>query len=100
MGLQRQGLRDAWEVVVFVDVDADTAAERGASRDAIQLGGREVAEVLYRDRYAPAFEIYERLSLPLQKANIVLDNRDFETATARIIRPVETHSSQPTEVRT
>jgi uridine kinase len=98
--LQRPELQDAWEVVVFVNVDAETAAERGASRDAIQLGGREAAEVLYRDRYAAAFEIYERLSLPLQKANIVLDNRNFETATARIVRPVETYSSQPTEVRT
>lgn len=86
--LQRPELRDAWEVVVFVDVDAATAAERGAARDAKQLGGRETAEVLYRDRYAPAFAIYEKLSQPLQKAHIVLDNRDFETATARILRPV------------
>lgn len=97
--LQRPELQDAWDVAVFVDVDAATAAERGASRDAMQLGGREAAERLYRDRYAPAFEIYERLSLPLQNANIVLDNRDFETATARIIRPVGTYASQPAEVR-
>jgi uridine kinase len=98
--LQRPELQDAWEVAVFVDVDAATAAERGASRDAMRLGGREAAETLYRDRYAPAFEIYERLSLPLQKANIVFDNREFETATARIIRPVETGLSQPTKVCT
>ena len=96
--LQRAEFQGAWEVVVFVDVDAATAAERGVSRDANQLGGREAAEVLYRDRYAPAFEIYEKLSAPLQSANIVLDNRDFAKSTARIIRPVETHSSQP-EVR-
>ncbi len=96
--LQRAEFQGAWEVVVFVDVDAVTAAERGVSRDADQLGGREAAEVLYRDRYAPAFEIYEKLSAPLQSANIVLDNRDFAKSTARIIRPVETHSSQP-EVR-
>jgi len=69
-----------------------------ASRDANQLGGREAAEVLYRDRYAPAFEIYEKLSAPLQRANIVLDNRDFAKSKARINRPVETHPSQP-EVR-
>jgi uridine kinase len=96
--LQRAELQQVWEVVVFVDVDAATAAERGASRDAARLGNREEAEALYRDRYAPAFEIYERLSLPLQKANIVLDNRNFETVTARIFRPVETHLSQPPEV--
>lgn len=89
--LQRSELRDAWEVVVFVDVDVKTAAERGLSRDAKQLGGREVAEVLYRDRYAPAFEIYDRLSQPIQNANIVLDNRDFEAAKARIIRRVDPH---------
>jgi hypothetical protein len=57
-----------------------------------------VADGLYRDRYAPAFEIYETLSLPLQKANIVFDNRDFETATARIIRPVDACLSHLTEV--
>jgi uridine kinase len=80
--LQRPELRDAWEVVVFVDVDAATAAERGISRDALQAGGREAAEILYRERYAPAFEVYQRLS-------------DFETATARILRPVETNLHQP-----
>jgi hypothetical protein len=56
-------------------------------------------EALFRDRYAPAFEIYEKLSLPLQDANIVLDNRDFETATARIIRPVETRLSHTLRAR-
>ncbi|WP_315741549.1 MULTISPECIES: uridylate kinase [unclassified Bradyrhizobium] len=86
--LQRSELRDAWEVVIFVDVDVKTAGERGTLRDANQLGGREAAEALYRDRYAPAFEIYERLSQPIQNANIVLDNREFETATVRINRPV------------
>jgi len=98
--LQRPELRDAWEVVVFVDVDAATAARRGVSRDAMQAGGREAAEILYRDRYAPAYEIYERLSEPLQNAHIVWDNRDFETATARILRPVETRVKQPPELRT
>ena len=86
--LQRPELWDAWEVVVFVDVDAATAAERGVSRDAMQAGSREAAEILYRDRYAPAFEIYERLGNPLQNAHIVWDNRDFATATARILRPL------------
>jgi uridine kinase len=38
--LQRPELRDAWEVAVFVDVDAATAAQRGASRDAVQLDDR------------------------------------------------------------
>jgi uridine kinase len=86
--LQRPELRDAWEVVVFVDVDAATAVERGVTRDAMQVGGREATEMLYRDRYALAFEIYERLAEPLQNAHIVWDNRDFETATARLLRPV------------
>lgn len=97
--LQRPELRDAWEVVVFVDVDAATAAKRGVSRDAMQLGGREAAEILYRDRYAPAYEIYERLIEPLERAHIVWDNRDFETATARILRPVGTGSNQSPKVR-
>jgi uridine kinase len=92
--LQRPELQGAWEVAVFVDVDAATAAGRGVSRDAKQLGGREAAEVLYRDRYAPAFEIYEKLCAPLQSADIVFDNTDFANATARIARPVESHESQ------
>jgi len=87
--LQRPELRDAWEVVVFVNVDAATAVGRGVSRDAERIGGQEAAEILYRDRYSPAFEIYEKLSRPLQNANIVLENGDFENATARILRPVE-----------
>ena len=86
--MQRSELRNAWEVVVFVDVEVKTAVERGTLRDANQLGGIEATEALYRDRYAPAFEMYERLSQPLQNANIVLNNTDFETATVRIVRPV------------
>jgi len=97
--LQRPELLDFWEVVVFVDVDAAAAAERGISRDATQLGGRKAAEILYRDRYAPAFEFYETLSEPLQNAHIVWDNRNFESAMARIVRPVETRLNGPSEVR-
>lgn len=89
--LQRPELRDAWDVVVFVDVDAMTAVERGTSRDTVKLGGREAAEALYRDRYVPAFEIYDRLIRPLQGAHIVLNNNDFENMTARIVQPVTMH---------
>jgi uridine kinase len=82
--LQRNELRDAWDLVVFVDVPEALAAKRGVDRDQHRLGGREAAETLYRQRYRPAFALYEHLSNPREHAHILLDNADFNTPALRI----------------
>lgn len=87
--LQRPELRDAWDVIVFVDVDAAIAVDRGVSRDSKHLGGQAAAAALFRDRYAAAYEIYDRVSDPLRHAHIVIDNRDFAGASARLVRPLQ-----------
>src|SRR5258707_1030639 len=59
--LQRPELRDAWDVIVFVDVDAAIALDRGVSRDSKHLGGQAATAALFRDRYAAAYDIYDRV---------------------------------------
>lgn len=84
--LQRPELRDAWDVIVFVDVPEEISALRGCARDAEQLGGLSEASSLYRERYLPAYKIYQAQCDPVSGAHILLGNRDFATASVRIQR--------------
>jgi uridine kinase len=84
--LQRPELRDAWDLVLFVDVPEPLASARGVDRDQDRLGGKQAAENLYRERYRPAFALYEQLSRPREHAHILLDNADFNAPTFRIQR--------------
>jgi uridine kinase len=84
--LQRDELASAWDLVVFVDAPPEVAARRGQLRDAERLGGAVQAEALYRQRYQPAFEIYRKACSPLERADIVLDNTEFASATVRVNR--------------
>ncbi len=77
--LQRPELRDAWDLVVFVAVDAQVALARGLARDAGPLGDQ--AEAVYRQRYLPAFDLYEALVDPLASADAVVGNDDFDDPT-------------------
>lgn len=86
--LQRPELRDGWDVVVFVDVDAATALTRGVLRDRESLGGHDAAQKLYTERYAAAYDIYHRINDPMRHAHIMVDNRDLEGASARLVRPL------------
>jgi uridine kinase len=85
--LQRIELKDAWDLVVFVDTPATIAMQRAAQRDAALSGGAEAAQALYAERYGPAWDIYERESDPSRAADIVLDNSDFMQA--RIMNRVD-----------
>ena len=70
--LQRPELADAWDLMIFLDVPAHVARERGVARDAALLGGLDVAAELYRRRYEPAFKRYEKECNPLEAADVVI----------------------------
>lgn len=75
--LQRPEFDGAWDAVVFLDIDAGLSLARGQSRDSAALGGPEAAAALYRERYLPAWSMYAEICRPADRADIVVDHRDF-----------------------
>ncbi|GAB2487496.1 nucleoside/nucleotide kinase family protein [Jatrophihabitans fulvus] len=74
--LQRGGLRDLWDEVVFLDTDLASAQARGIARDAARLGGPDVARHAYETRYMAACRLYLTEEDPLDRASIVVRHDD------------------------
>ncbi|MCU1472251.1 MAG: uridine kinase [Amnibacterium sp.] len=74
--LQRGGLRDAWDEVVYLDATERTAQQRGVERDAAALGGADAARSAYASRYTAAYRIYLTEERPAERASIVIDHTD------------------------
>lgn len=86
--LQRPEFDGAWDVVVFLDIDPELSLARGLSRDSSALGGSEAAAALYRERYLPAWAMYAAACRPRERADVVIDHRDFQApAVTRMARP-------------
>jgi uridine kinase len=75
--LQRAELVPYWDEVIYLHVDLAVAFDRGVSRDADAMGGREAAAQAYAQRYHAAGRRYLREVDPLARAGIVLDNNDL-----------------------
>lgn len=67
---------DCWEYRIWLDVDPGTALHRGIARDSAAEGEAEAARV-HRDRYHAAEAIYLAEVRPQAKADVIIDNRDF-----------------------
>ncbi|MGY4644721.1 uridine kinase [Cellulomonas sp. URHB0016] len=74
--LQRDGLRDHWDDVVYLDASTERAQARGTARDAAALGGPDAANAAYTSRYMAACRIYLDEQDPLGRASIVVDHDD------------------------
>lgn len=74
--LQRDGLRDLWDEVVYLDASIERAEQRGIERDAEQLGGRDAAREAYASRYTAACRIYLAEQDPRGRASIVVGHDD------------------------
>ena len=74
--LQRGGLRELWDEVIYLDSTTERARERGIIRDADALGGIESAQRAYESRYMAARAIYLAEQDPRSKASIVIDHDD------------------------
>lgn len=81
----RAELDDAWDVRIWLDVGADLALRRGVERDAVMYGDAAATEALHRDRYHSAEAIYIREADPVARADIVIDNCDFDLP--RLLKP-------------
>ena len=67
----------AWDVRVWIEVEAEQSVRRGTQRDADMAGGAEAAERLHRDRYLASELLYLREVDPRSFAQVVIDNNDI-----------------------
>jgi uridine kinase len=74
--LQRPELADLWDVTVWVEVDLEVAARRGAERDRPWFDSLEEVQERYRIRYLPAQRRYIEEQRPRERATFVLRNTD------------------------
>jgi uridine kinase len=73
--LLRAELEGLWDLTIWLDVDASVSFDRGVVRDAVYMGG--LTEERYRTKYMPGEQMYVDEERPLDRADIVIDNRDF-----------------------
>jgi uridine kinase len=76
--LQRPGLADLWDAVVWVDADLEVAAERARERDSIRADSLERELENYRLRYLPAQRRYIEEQRPHERATFVLRNAQLD----------------------
>jgi uridine kinase len=72
----RPEIDDCWDFRVWLDIGPDVSIRRGAIRD-VDWAGSE-AEALHRDRYLPAEELYLAEVDPRSRADVVIDNSEFD----------------------
>ncbi len=74
--LQRDELRELWDVVVFVAVEMGVSVERAVQRDATWMPSLEATRDRYRVRYTPAQKRYLEEQRPRERADFVVENTD------------------------
>jgi uridine kinase len=76
--LFRPELYEYWDLKIFLDVDFQTNLARALQRDTYLFGEKEEILKRYRERYIPGQQIYLEAVKPKLKADMVIDNNEFE----------------------
>jgi uridine kinase len=82
--LQKPVLADYWDLCVYVHVEVADVLRRGTQRDQAWMDSPEAAAHRYSTYYIPGELLYLAEIRPAERADIVVDNRDFEAP--RILR--------------
>ncbi|MFH1537017.1 MAG: P-loop NTPase fold protein [Patescibacteria group bacterium] len=77
--LCRKEIRNYFDLVIFIDVDFDIALSRVLDRqkDKDSLGEEENIRKYYKQKYFAGQELYFKDVNPKEKADIIIDNNDF-----------------------
>ena len=67
-----------WDLKIYLKTDFETASQRGIKRDLALLGGFEKAKEKYENRYHLASKMYIEENNPENKADLIINNSDFE----------------------
>lgn len=86
--LQRQELDPFWDIRIFIDIDQDVSLDRAIKRDMYYYHSVMVIEQKYHQRYFPAHKIYFDRCHPKQRADIIIENNDWQNPTITFQRAV------------
>ncbi len=81
--LLRPVLRDMWSLSIYLDVPDAVLLARALQRDGAMFGSPETVLERYHERYLPAQALYRQEADPVARANIVIDNSDFNAPTIK-----------------
>jgi len=78
--LFRPELVNYWDIKIFVDVDFKITVKRAVKRAAEReyIGAEQEILDKYEKRYIPGQQLYFEQTHPKEKADIIIDNSDFE----------------------
>ncbi|MEV6601520.1 hypothetical protein AB0M36_32405 [Actinoplanes sp. NPDC051346] len=82
--LQKPALSRHWDLTVYLHIELADVLQRGTNRDKAWMDSAEAAAERYRTYYLPGEKLYLAEIRPAERADIVIDNRDF--AAPRVLR--------------
>ncbi len=75
--MNRDELHQVWDLSIFLHVDFDTVLHRAVIRDESLFGSKQEVINRYQNRYIPGEKIYLDKCKPQERADIVIDNNDY-----------------------
>ncbi len=82
--IQKPDLSRHWDLRVYLHIELADVLRRGTIRDQVWHDSAEAAAQRYRSYYIPGEELYLAEIRPAERADILIDNSDFEAP--RIMR--------------
>lgn len=76
--MNRDELHAYWDLSVYLDVEFETVLQRAKKRDVDLFGSIDAVMSKYLNRYIPGQKLYQALCNPKERADIVIDNNDYE----------------------
>jgi uridine kinase len=73
------GLRSCWDFSIFIDASVATCIARARLRNQERQVDADAVEALYRERYAPGFQLYLDQDRPREVADVVVLNEKSES---------------------
>ncbi|KOX07473.1 hypothetical protein ADK66_19285 [Micromonospora sp. NRRL B-16802] len=76
--LQKPDLSPHWDLRIYLHIEVADVLHRGTIRDQAWMDSAEAAADRYRSYYIPGEELYLAEIHPAERADILIDNRDFK----------------------
>ncbi|MBI2464448.1 hypothetical protein HYV57_05825 [Candidatus Peregrinibacteria bacterium] len=76
--LFRSELVNYWDLKIFIEADFKITVSRASKRDGYYLGSEPEILDKYNQRYVPGQQLYFEEAKPQEKADIIIENSDFE----------------------
>jgi len=76
--LFRPELVSYWDLKIFLEADFKITVDRAKKRDGYLFGSENEILEKYEQRYVPGQKLYFEEAKPQEKADIIIDNSDFE----------------------